>query len=127
MRRPCSLCRAPTRSRSSSRPTSGTRHRGRRSSCSCVQCLRLDAQAEEEESRLVPVRFPRRNAMHTVIRRYEGVGDTAEVARRAVEEFGPMLSDRPGFQGYWAIDAGDGVAATITVFDTEEQATESIA
>jgi len=92
-----------------------------------VQCLRLDAQAEEEESRLVPVRFPRRNAMHTVIRRYEGVGDTAEVARRAVEEFGPMLSDRPGFQGYWAIDAGDGVAATITVFDTEEQATESIA
>jgi len=92
-----------------------------------VHCLRLDAQAEEEESRLVPVRFPRRNAMHTVIRRYEGVGDTAEVARRAVEEFGPMLSDRPGFQGYWAIDAGDGVAATITVFDTEEQATESIA
>jgi hypothetical protein len=81
----------------------------------------------EEESRLVPVRFPRRNAMHTVIRRYEGVGDTAEVARRAVEEFGPMLADRPGFQGYWAIDAGDGVAATITVFDTEEQATESIA
>jgi hypothetical protein len=65
--------------------------------------------------------------MHTVIRRYEGVGDTAEVARRAVEEFGPMLSARPGFQGYWAIDAGDGVAATITVFDTEEQATESIA
>jgi hypothetical protein len=65
--------------------------------------------------------------MHTVIRRYEGVGDTAEVARRAVEEFGPMLAHRPGFQGYWAIDAGDGVAATITVFDTEEQATESIA
>jgi hypothetical protein len=50
-----------------------------------------------------------------------------EVARRAVEEFGPMLSARPGFQGYWAIDAGDGIAATITVFDTEEQATESIA
>jgi hypothetical protein len=43
--------------------------------------------------------------MHTVIRRYEGVGDTAEVARRAVEEFGPMLSARPGFQGYWAVDA----------------------
>jgi hypothetical protein len=63
--------------------------------------------------------------MHTVIRRYEGVQDTAEVARRAVEEFAPMLGDRPGFQGYWAVDAGDGVLATITVFETEEAAVES--
>lgn len=63
--------------------------------------------------------------MHTVIRRYEGVEDTAGVARRAVEEFGPMLSDRPGFQGYWAVDAGDGVLATITVFETEEAAADS--
>ena len=63
--------------------------------------------------------------MHTVIRRYEGAGDSAEVCRRAVEEFGPMLSSRPGFQGYWAVDAGDGVLATITVFDTEEAAVET--
>ena len=55
------------------------------------------------------VRFPRRKTMHTVIRRYEGVEDTAEVARRAVGEFGPMLSARPGFQGYYVVDAGDGV------------------
>jgi hypothetical protein len=65
--------------------------------------------------------------MHTVIRRYEGAGDSTEVCRRAVEEFGPMLADRPGFQGYWAVDAGDGVLATITVFETEEAALESIA
>jgi hypothetical protein len=65
--------------------------------------------------------------MHTVIRRYEGAGDSTEVCRRAVEEFGPMLSSRPGFQGYWAVDAGDGVLATITVFDTEEAAEDSIA
>jgi hypothetical protein len=64
--------------------------------------------------------------MHTVIRRYEGAGDSAEVCRRAVEEFGPTLSSRPGFQGYWAVDAGDGVLATITVFDTEEAAEDSI-
>ena len=63
--------------------------------------------------------------MHTVIRRYEGVGDTAEAARRAVEEFGPMLSEQPGFQGYYVVDAGDGVLATITVFETEEAAVES--
>ena len=63
--------------------------------------------------------------MHTVIRRYEGAGDSAEVARRATEEFGPMLAGRPGFQGYYVVDAGDGVLATITVFETEEAALES--
>lgn len=65
--------------------------------------------------------------MHTVIRRYEGADDSTEVARRAVEEFGPMLRERPGFQGYYVVDAGDGVLATITVFDTEEAAVETTA
>jgi hypothetical protein len=64
-------------------------------------------------------------AIYTVIRRYEGAGDSTEVARRAVEEFAPMLSERPGFQGYWAVDAGNGVLATITVFETEDEATAS--
>jgi hypothetical protein len=63
--------------------------------------------------------------MYTVIRRYEGAGNSSEVCRRAVAEFGPMLSKRPGFQGYWAVDAGDGVLATITVFESEEAALES--
>ena len=65
--------------------------------------------------------------MYTVIRRYQGVQDGAEVARRAVEEFAPQLSEQPGFQGYWAVDAGDGVLATITVFETEEAAANSSA
>ena len=65
--------------------------------------------------------------MYTVIRRYQDVQDTAEVARRAVEEFAPQLRDQPGFQGYWAIDAGDGILATITVFETEEAAANSSA
>jgi len=64
--------------------------------------------------------------MHTVIRRYEGVEDTTEVARRAVEEFGPLLRERPGFQGYYVVEAGDGVLATISVFDSEQAAAESI-
>src|SRR3954470_10967295 len=63
--------------------------------------------------------------MCTVIRRYEGAADSTEVVRRAVEEFAPMLSDQPGFQGYWAVDAGDGVLATITVFETEQAAVDS--
>jgi len=65
--------------------------------------------------------------MHTVIRRYQGVTDTAEVARRAVEEFAPQLRDAPGSQGYWVVDAGGGVLATISVFDSEEAAEESTA
>ena len=47
--------------------------------------------------------------------------------RRAVDEFAPLISDRPGFQGYWVVDAGEGVIATITVFETEESAMDSTA
>ena len=65
--------------------------------------------------------------MYTVIRRYQGVVDSAEVARRAAEEFGPTLRDQPGFQGYWAVDAGDGVLATISVFDSRDAAEASTA
>jgi heme-degrading monooxygenase HmoA len=65
--------------------------------------------------------------MHTVIRRYQGVQNSEEVARRAVEEFAPTIRDQPGFQGYWVVDAGGGVLATITVFETEEAAAESTA
>jgi heme-degrading monooxygenase HmoA len=63
--------------------------------------------------------------MYTVIRRYQGVQDSAEVARRALEEFAPTLRDQPGFQGYWVVDAGDGVLATITFFETEDAAEAS--
>jgi hypothetical protein len=65
--------------------------------------------------------------MYTVIRRYQGVVDTAEVKRRAIEEFAPQLRDQPGFQGYWVMDAGDGVLATITVYETEDAAESSTA
>jgi heme-degrading monooxygenase HmoA len=65
--------------------------------------------------------------MYTVIRRYQGVQDATEVARRAVEEFAPQIRDQPGFQGYWVVNAGDGVLATISVFETEEAAAESTA
>ena len=63
--------------------------------------------------------------MYTVIRRYTGVTDTAEVVRRATEEFGPMLADRPGFQGYYVVDTGSDVIASISVFETQQQAEDS--
>ena len=65
--------------------------------------------------------------MYTVIRRYQDVQDTTEVARRAVEEFAPQLRDQPGFQGYWVVNGGDGILATITVFESEEAAADSTA
>jgi Antibiotic biosynthesis monooxygenase len=76
---------------------------------------------------LVSVRFPRGDAMYTVIRRYQGVQDADEVVRRAVTEFAPTIRDQPGFQGYWVVNGGDGVVATITVFETEAAAAESTA
>jgi hypothetical protein len=63
--------------------------------------------------------------MYTAIRRYEGVADTGEVARRATEGFAPQLRDQSGFIGYWVVDAGDGVLATISVFESEEAANDS--
>jgi quinol monooxygenase YgiN len=65
--------------------------------------------------------------MHTVIRRYQGVRDAEEVKRRAVDEFAPQLRDQPGFVGYWVVDAGDGVLATISVFESQEAAEETTA
>ena len=63
--------------------------------------------------------------MYTVIRRYQDVQNTSEVARRAVEEFAPTLRDQEGFQGYWVVDAGAGVIATISVYESEEAAAAS--
>ena len=63
--------------------------------------------------------------MYTAIRRYEGVSEPAEVVKRATEEFAPMLRDKPGFMGYWVVDAGGGVVATISVFETQAAADES--
>lgn len=65
--------------------------------------------------------------MYTVIRRYQDVQNGDEVARRAVEEFGPTLRDHPGFQGYWVVNAGQGVLATITVYETADAAEASTA
>jgi heme-degrading monooxygenase HmoA len=63
--------------------------------------------------------------MYTAIRRYEGVNEPAEVVKRVTQEFAPMLRDKPGFIGYWVVDAGEGVVSTISVFETKEAADES--
>lgn len=65
--------------------------------------------------------------MHTTIRRYEGLTpDTIEeLVKRVKEGFVPIVSAGDGFISFRLLDAGSGVIATISVFETEVAAEES--
>ena len=63
--------------------------------------------------------------MYAVVRRYDGVTDPAESARRAQQGFVPLLSEVPGFVAYYAIDAGGGVIVSISVFQDQPGSEES--
>jgi hypothetical protein len=64
--------------------------------------------------------------MYVAVRRYEGATDMQKVAQLVEEHFVPIISELPGFVAYHLVDAGDGVIATISVFehkDAEEEST----
>jgi hypothetical protein len=64
--------------------------------------------------------------MYVAVRRYEGATDPQKVARLVDEVFVPIISELPGFVAYYAVDAGDGVVLSTSVFehkDAEEQST----
>jgi hypothetical protein len=64
--------------------------------------------------------------MYVAVRRYEGATDPQRVAQLADEIFVPIISELPGFVAYYAVDAGDGVVLSTSVFehkDAEEQST----
>ena len=65
--------------------------------------------------------------MHAIIRRYDGVDQnrTTELTNKVKETLVPKLSKLPGFQGYYLIDAGDGVFSSLGLFETPEQGMES--
>jgi hypothetical protein len=65
--------------------------------------------------------------MYAVVRRYEGtdMNRQDEMFREVGEGFLPNLSETPGFVGYFFVDAGDGVAASIGIFETREAAENS--
>ena len=65
--------------------------------------------------------------MHATVRRYEGVDQsrTDELTKKINETLLPRLSKLPGFEGYYLIEAGDGVMSSIGFFDTMAQADES--
>jgi hypothetical protein len=65
--------------------------------------------------------------MHATIRRYDGVDQarTDELTRKVNETLVPKLSKLPGFNGYFLIDAGNGIFSSIGLFETPEQGKDS--
>ena len=64
--------------------------------------------------------------MWAAVRRYEGITDPAEAGRRVGESFIPLLEHVPGFIAYYWIDAGDGVMASLSVYENQAGADKSI-
>jgi hypothetical protein len=60
--------------------------------------------------------------MYVITRRFKSVGPVAEAARRAEAGLAPMMLAATGFKGYHIIDAGGGVAMSVTMFETREDA-----
>jgi len=65
--------------------------------------------------------------MHATIRMYEGIDQDHkdELTRKVGESLLPRLSELPGFNSYFLIEAGKGVTRSISFFDTPAQADES--
>jgi len=65
------------------------------------------------------------NSAYLTVRRYDGVADSKEAARRIREEFIPLISKIPGFISYYWVDEGDGVMVSVSVYETKEAEEES--
>ena len=63
--------------------------------------------------------------MYATVRRYEGVTNPSEAARRVNEGFVPLISQIPGFVAYYWVDAGGGVMISTSVFQDQASAQES--
>jgi hypothetical protein len=65
--------------------------------------------------------------MHATIRRHEAIDQTrtSELVKKAEDVLVPRLSKLPGFNGYYLIEADNGVMSSVGFFDTAEDAEES--
>jgi hypothetical protein len=64
--------------------------------------------------------------MWGAVRRYEGITDPELAGRLVDESFLPLLEHVPGFVSYYWIDAGDGVMASLSVFEDQAGADRSV-
>ena len=65
--------------------------------------------------------------MHAIVRRYEGI-DTKrkdELTRKVGESLTPRLKKLDGFNGYFLIEADNGVMSSVNFYDTSAHADES--
>ena len=65
--------------------------------------------------------------MHAIVRRYEGIDTkrTDELKRKVGESLTPRLKKLDGFNGYFLIEAENGVMSSVNFFDTSAHADES--
>ena len=65
--------------------------------------------------------------MHATIRRYEAIDQTrtSELVKKVQDSLLPRVSELSGFNGYYLIEAGNGVISSVGFFDTAEHAEES--
>lgn len=65
--------------------------------------------------------------MFATIRRYEAVDQAriSELVTKVDETLVPSLEQLPGFNGYYLIEAGNGIVSSISFFDTAEHADQS--
>src|ERR687893_1155425 len=64
--------------------------------------------------------------MHAAIRRYQvDPGNVDEIMRHVNEGFLPIIKEAQGFLAYYALKAGDGEIATVSVFEDQAGAEES--
>jgi hypothetical protein len=65
--------------------------------------------------------------MHAIVRRYEGIDTkrTDELKQKVSTSLTPRLSKLPGFNGYYLIEAGNGVMSSVNFYDTAAHAEAS--
>ena len=65
--------------------------------------------------------------MFATIRSYHGVDQTrtAELTGKVNETLMPQLKELAGFDGYYLVDAGNGIFTSLGLFETAEQGEES--
>ena len=60
--------------------------------------------------------------MYLVIRKFSRMRTVREAARRAESGIGKLMKEASGFRAYYIFDAGNGVAGSVTLFDTRDAA-----
>lgn len=69
--------------------------------------------------------------MHAIVKRYDlgagsrGAGAVTELARRCREELVPRIAEIGGVTGYYVVDGGDGVLATVCICESDAAASEA--